>query len=413
MAGNDLPGALAGIRVVELAGEASAFAGQMLAGMGAEVILVEPPGGHHTRDFEPFLDDEPGPERSLWWWHYNSSKLGVTLDLEDEADQERFSSLVNTADLVLESERPGRLSDLGVDHDTLRADHPELIWVSLTPFGRSGPRSQEESIDLTVLAAGGPVWSCGYDDHAIPPQRDERTQRYQTSSVFAVLSAQTALLARDLTGQGQFVDVNLHAAANVTTEFGSVQWLGGGGEGERPTGGHAAGEPTTFTRALSADGIDVNTGFPPRSARDFSVVVEWMESLGLKDQFEEFFFLEMGAQLEEDLHLSQVGQDPEVTAMFGAAREAVRFIAQNITAHEFFIGAQERGLAVGVIYSPEEVLADPHFKERGFPVEVEHEDLGRSFTYVGAPYIAPKSPYRIRHRAPHVGEHNQILEALT
>ena len=307
---------------------------------------------------------------------------------------------------------PGRLADLGIDHDTLRADHPELIWVSLTPFGRNGPRSQEESIDLTVLAAGGPVWSCGYDDHAIPPQRGGGNQGYQTGSVFAVLSAQTALLARDNTGQGQFVDVNMHAAANVTTEFGSVQWLVAGDEVQRQTGRHAAIEPTTFTRALSADGIDVNTGFPPRSARDFAVVVEWMESLGLKDDFEEFFFLEMGVQLEEDLHLSQVGQDPEVTAMFGAAREAVRFISENITAYEFFIGAQERGLAVGIIYSPEEVLADPHFQERGFPVEVEHEDLGRSFTYLGAPYIAPKSPYRIRHRAPHLGEHNSIIEAL-
>ena len=412
MTGSDLPGALAGIRVVELAGEASAYAGLMLAGMGAEVIVVEPPDGHHTRGFEPFLHDEPDLERSLWWWHYNASKLGVTLDLGDEDGRDRFRSLVATADVVLESERPGRLADLGIDQDTLRADHPELIWVSLTPFGRNGLRSQEESIDLTVLAAGGPVWSCGYDDHAIPPQRGGGNQGYQTGSVFAVLSAQTALLARDRTGQGQFVDVSMHAAANVTTEFGSVQWLVAGDEVQRQTGRHAAIEPTTFTRALSADGIDVNTGFPPRSSRDFAVVVEWMESLGLKDDFEEFFFLEMGAQLEEDLHLSQVGQDPEVTAMFGAAREAVRFISENITAYEFFIGAQERGLAVGIIYSPEEVLADPHFQERGFPVEVEHEDLGRTFTYLGAPYIAPRSPYRIRHRAPHLGEHNSIIEAL-
>ncbi|MCY4271146.1 MAG: CoA transferase [bacterium] len=412
MAENDLPGALAGIRVVELAGEASAYAGLLLAGMGAEVIVVEPPGGHRTRGFEPFLDDEPGPECSLWWWHYNASKLGVTLDLDGEVDRDRFRSLVGTADVVLESERPGRLADLGIDHDGLRADRPELIWVSLTPFGRDGPRSEEESTDLTVLAAGGPVWSCGYDDHAIAPQRGGGNQGYQTGSVFAVLSAQTALLARDRTGRGQFVDVSLHAAANVTTEFASVQWLVAGEEVQRQTGRHAAVEPTTFTRALSADGIDVNTGFPPRSAREFSVVVEWMESLGLKDRFEEFFFLEMGARLEEDLHLSQVGQDPEVTAMFGAAREAVRFIAQNVTAYEFFTGAQERGLAVGIIYSPEEVLADPHFIERGFPVEVEHEDLGRSFTYAGAPYIAPKSPYRVRRRAPRIGEHNPILEAL-
>ena len=412
-ADNGLPGALAGVRVVELAGEASAFAGQMLAGMGAEVIVVEPPGGHHSRGFEPFLDDEPGPERSLWWWHYNSSKLGVTLDLDVEAERDRFRSLVNTADVVLESERPGRLADLGIDHDVLRADHPELIWVSLTPFGRTGPRSQEESVDLTVLAAGGPVWSCGYDDHAIPPQRGGGNQGYHTGSVLAVLSAQTALLARGNTGHGQFVDVSMHAAANVTTEFASAEWLVAGNEVQRQTGRHAAVHPTTFVRALATDGVDVHTGFPPRSSRDFAVVLDWLDDLGLRDRFEEVFFLEMGVDREEPVHLSMVGQDPEATAIFGAGRDAVRFIAENVTAYEFFIGAQERGLAVGIIYSPEEVLADPHFIERGFPVEVEHEDLGRSFTYLGAPYIAPKSPYRIRHRAPHVGEHNFILEALT
>ena len=411
-ASEDAPGALAGIRVVELAGEASAYAGLLLAGMGAEVIVVEPPEGHHCRGFEPFLDDEPGPERSLWWWHYNASKLGVTLDLADPPDQGRFRALVATADVVLESERPGRLADLGIDHDALRAEDPALIWVSLTPFGRSGPRAYNESVDLTVLAAGGPVWSCGYDDHAIPPQRGGGNQGYQTGAIFAVLSAQTALLVRDQTGAGQFVDVSLHAAANVTTEFATLQWLVAGDEVQRQTGRHAAVETTTFTRALSRDGIDVNTGFPPRSARDFRVVLEWMDELGIRDRFDEAFFLEMGTRLTEDLHLSLIGQDAEVTAMFGAGREAVRFIAENTTAHEFFIGAQERGLAVGIIYSPEEVLADPHFRARGFPVEVEHEDLGRSFTYVGAPYLAPKSPYRVRRRAPQVGEHNALLEEL-
>ncbi len=408
--GAETPGALEGLRVVELAGEASAYAGLLLAGMGAEVILVEPPGGHHSRGFEPFLNDEPGPERSLWWWHYNASKLSVVLNLDEAADRDRFRTLVGTADVVLESERPGRLADLGVDHDVLRAAHPELIWIALTPFGRQGPRSREQSVDLTVLAAGGPVWSCGYDDHTIPPQRGGGNQGYQTGSVFAVLAAQTALLARNRTGRGQFVDVSMHAAANVTTEFASVEWLVAGAEVQRQTGRHAAVHPTTFVRAMAADGVDVHTGFPPRSSRDFTAVLGWLEDLGLRDRFEEAFFLEMGAQREEPLHLSMVGQDPEATAIFGAGRDAVRFIAENVTSHEFFVGAQQRGLAVGIIYSPEEVLADPHFRQRGFPVEVEHDDLGRSFTYPGAPFIAPKSPYLIRHRAPHIGEHNHLLQ---
>ncbi len=81
-------GALTGLRVVELASEHGAFAGKMLADLGAEVVLVEPHDGHATRRFEPFLDDIPGVERSLWWWHYNTGKLGVTLDLDDATDRQ-------------------------------------------------------------------------------------------------------------------------------------------------------------------------------------------------------------------------------------------------------------------------------------------------------------------------------------
>ena len=77
-----LAGPLVGLRVVELASEHGALAGKMLADLGAEVVLVEPPGGHPTRDLPPFRDDRPDPEGSLWWWHYNTSKLGVVLDLE-------------------------------------------------------------------------------------------------------------------------------------------------------------------------------------------------------------------------------------------------------------------------------------------------------------------------------------------
>ena len=73
--------------------------------------------------------------------------------------------------------------------------------------------------------------------------------------------------------------------------------------------------------------------------------------------------------------------------------------------------AQERGLPVGIIYSPEEVMEDRHFVARGFPVEVEHENLGRSFTYPGAPYVFHGSPWRIQRRAPLLGEHNEQVFA--
>ena len=74
---------LAGIRVIEIANERIAFAGKLLADMGADVILIEPPGGDPSRDYPPFLDDTPGPNRSLYFWHYHTSKRGITLDLDD------------------------------------------------------------------------------------------------------------------------------------------------------------------------------------------------------------------------------------------------------------------------------------------------------------------------------------------
>ena len=133
----------------------------------------------------------------------------------------------------------------------------------------------------------------------------------------------------------------------------------------------------------------------------------WSE-LGLLDRLPEAIFLERAAA-KEFIDFSLVGQDDEVTAIMGAGREALLLIAQSISSYDFFIGAQECGLAAGAVYAPEEVIEDPHFKERGFPVEVDHPELGRTITYPGAPYVFNGSPWRISRRAPTLGEHNEEL----
>src|SRR6185503_2690569 len=96
------PGPLAGIRVIELADEQAEYCGLTLAGLGAEVIKIEPPGGNSTRRIGPFYEDQPGPERSLFFWQYNRGKRSVVLDLDQEKDRERFRALVSTADVLLE-----------------------------------------------------------------------------------------------------------------------------------------------------------------------------------------------------------------------------------------------------------------------------------------------------------------------
>ena len=400
-------GPLTGLRVVELASDHASLAAKMLGDLGAEVIVVEPPGGHGSRSYGPFADDTPDPERSLWWWYYNTSKLGVVIDIDTAAGGALFRKLVATVDIVIEGEQPGRLAALGLDGPDLRAGHEALIWVSVTPFGREGPRRDDPATDLTLLAGGGPVWNCGYDDHSLPPVRGGGNQAFHTGSMWAVMSTLTAVLHRDHTGEGQLIDVNMHAAANVTTEAGSYTWLVSRGTVFRQTGRHASTTLTTPALVTTADGRWIHTGFPPRHQRDYKIVIEWLDALGYLDEFDDIVFLQMGA--ESGVSLADIGVDPIATEVFRAGRDALVLIASRHTADEFFVGAQERGLAVGAIYSPEEAIEIPHFVARGFPVEVEHNDIGRSVRYPGAPFSMPQSPWQISRRAPHIGEHDEAV----
>ncbi|HVN01986.1 MAG TPA: CoA transferase [Caulobacteraceae bacterium] len=399
--------ALAGFRVIELANERIAFAGKLLADMGADVILVEPPGGDPARAYPPFLDDVPGPERSLWWWHYHTSKRGVVLDLDRAEDRARFAALAASADVLLESEPAGRLARLGLDHDDLRKLRPELVFVSMTPFGRGSANAQTPVTDLTILAGAGPAWSCGYDDHSLPPVRGGGNQGYHTACHFAAMSALTALFWRLSSGEGQFIDVSMHAASNVTTEAASYSWLVAQQTVQRQTGRHAAIVQTQETQMLCQDGRWVNTGVPPRSPADYAALLAWLRELKLDADFPELVFLEMGAALEKPITYDRIGVDPEATAIFAAGREALALIAANVSAHDFFIRCQRRGVAVGAIYSPEEAFEDEHFRARGFQTRVTHDDLRRSFRYPGAPYKMSATPWAISRRAPKLGEHDQ------
>ena len=403
--------ALAGIKVIELANERSAFAGKLLADMGADVVVVEPPGGCPTRRYEPFVDDVPDAERSLYWWHYNTSKRGIELDWRTAAGRDALLGLVGGADLLLEAERPGELAAHGLGDDVLTGALPRLIHVALTPFGPTGERKDELATDLTLIAGGGPAWSCGYDDHGLPPIRGGGLQGFAIACHYAVMSALTAILHRELGGTGQRIDVSMHAAANVTTEMASYHWLVQQGTVQRQTGRHATESVSMPSQMACADGRYVNTGVPPRTPREFGNLLGWLDELGIRQELPEAVFLEMGAQ-RANIDLSRIGVDDEVTAIFGAGRQALTFIASRVSAREFFLGAQRAGLPVGVIYAPEEAYEDEHFVARGFQVEVEHPELGRTVRYPGAPYAFEKSRWAISRRAPRLGEHtDEVLAA--
>ena len=395
--------ALRGLRVVELAAEPIAFAGKLLGDMGADVILVEPPGGDPSRRYPPFLDDQPGEDRSLYWWHYHTSKRGIVLDLDAEEGRRRFLALIATADVLLEAEPRQRLSALGIDYADLAAVRPDLVHVAVTPYGRSDPKSDLPYTDLTLMAAAGPPWSCGYDDHALPPIRGPQ-QGYHTASHFAVMSALTALLHRGAYGEGQFIDVSMTAASNVTTEAATYSWLVAERTVQRQTGRHASVSPSGETQQRCADGRYANTGVPPRKPSEFAALDRWLKELGLFERLPEAVFLEMGANWQGPFDLAKIGSDDEITAIFGAGREALKLIASTVSAQDFFLGCQRAGLAVGVVNAPEEAFEDAHFKARGFHVPVRHGE--REVVYPGAPYAFAASPWAISRRAPKLGEHD-------
>ena len=211
---------------------------------------------------------------------------------------------------------------------------------------------------------------------------------------------------------GQHIDVNMHAALNVTTELGSYEWLVARHTVQRQTGRHASVSPTGPTQVQAADGGYVTLGFPPRSARDYQAILDWLEELGLGSAFPDHVLLEMAVE-RGGVSIVELGQDPIADEIWSAGRAAMAFIAAHVDARTCFDGFQQRGIVCGIVNAPEEVIGDPHFVARGFPMPVDHDDLGRTVTYPGAPMRFSRSPWRIRSRAPHVGEHQgEVLGPL-
>ena len=383
-------GPLEGIRVIEVSHALCAWAGKLMADMGADVIVVEPQGGSAMRTYGPFADDVAGPENSLYWWHYNTSKRGVVLDRTSAAGEAAFEDLVASADVLLGAEPVA----------SYRSGAPRLITVSMT--------APSPITDLTILAAGGPVHASGYDDHTLPPIRGGGNQGFHTASHWATIATLVAILEREESGEGQHIDVDAVAAAQVTTEVSTYGWLTCGYFAERQTGRHAANVRTSPTQLRCADGLYVNSGVIARRGPEFEATLRWLDEVGLRDTFDMSVFLEMGAQ-RTVLTMADFANDPEAQLIAEAARAAQAYVAEHVSAYDFFISAQRHGLTAGIVYAPDEVLADPHFIAREWPTLVEHPEHGRTVTYAGQPYRFTGTPTGISRRAPRLAEHQAIV----
>ena len=389
------------VRIIEIGGALGGWCGKLLADMGASVIKVEPPEGDETRGYPPFRNDAPDKNGSLYFWYYNTSKQSVTLDVESEAGRDLFLRLAENADVVIDSNPPQYLDSLGLGYERVSQVAPGIVFAAISPFGQNAPYWDRASTDLTALAFGGPAWSCGYDDHSIPPVRGGGNQAYHTTCHFAAIGILTALVHRQFTGEGQFIDVNMHAAQNVTTEGAVYNWLVAGDTVQRQTGRHSSPVPTADVQMLCGDGRYVNIGFPARTEDQWLHLLAWLDEHGLVGDLSKYITPPSRAAL--------IQRDPDAIKQMDEVMSAVSDLCMANTAYDIFVRAQDMGFQWGVVYSPEETLEDPHFVERGMQVAVEHPELGAEFVYVGAPYDFEATPWEIRRRPPLLGEDNEAV----
>jgi crotonobetainyl-CoA:carnitine CoA-transferase CaiB-like acyl-CoA transferase len=390
-----LPGPLAGLRVLELADEKGQFCGKLFGDLGADVIKIEPPGGEATRRVGPFLEDIPHPDRSLSFWYYNTSKRGVTLSLQPQRGRDLFRRLTGTADVILETLRPGHLASLGLDYESLRTKHTSLIMCSLTPFGQTGPWRDYLSSDLLHMAGGGEMASCGYDDvdaPGAPPIAPGGGNAWHMGGHFAYMAIMAVLVYRTMSGQGQYIDASIHEACALTTESAIANYVYRGETLLRQTGRHHAPGATPRTQFPSKDGTYVTAlvsgRLTPKYIKDLAAL---FDSYGMAHDLTDPKYRDPAAIAASTSHI--------IDGLVAG------FIA-SLPAEEVYHAAQERGFPWGAVRAPEALLDDAHLHDRGFWKQVEHPELGRSFVYPGEAAIYNGSPWRISRRAPLIGEHN-------
>ncbi len=376
---------LSGVRVLDLsrwvAGE---YATKLFGDFGADVVKVERPGeGSLTRQFGPFPDDEPDLERSALFLHLNTNKRSVALDLRADADREVLLELVRRADAVVESFRPGHLESLGLGPDVLREQNPKLVLTRISAFGQTGPYRDREASGLVLQAAGGPMRATGQADRA--PLRKPGLLEHYTVGRTAGQATMAALFRARRTGQGATIDVSgqevlLAGADRRASYLLSASYSGiTAPRGARSPHRHGA----TFTG-------------PFRAADGFVMV--YVTNVAFWNRFVNLIAVDDPAFRERFLDRQTVlGVDREDFLAYVTAWVAARPKIEVMEA------AEAARIPVTAYLSVSEVMAHPHFRDRGAFVTGDHPVAGR-LEYAGPPWRMERG-YALRHTAPLLDQH--------
>ncbi len=405
MAANEPTGreTLAGIRVIELADEQAEYCGLALAGLGADVIKVEPPGGNSTRRIGPFYEDRGDPERSLFFWQYNRGKRSVVLDLNEAKDRERFRTLVASADILLESMPRGYLDKLGLGAEALRKADPRLIVARVSPFGDTGPWADFKASDLVHLALGGVMMNCGYDPapdgkYDLPPIAPQMWHAFHIAGEQLCMAIMAALLFRFRTGQGQYVSCAIHEAVAKSTEVDLMTWVMRRAEVLRQTCRHARESISPApTIAHTKDGRWVMASLGNRPD-DGEKLIQLLDKYGLAEGFSAGEAVApRGGRFVPGTGPTGGGRDQGMEAVQRFVRA---FTYENVPWRE----AQDAGMLWAPLRKPHENALDAHWIKRKSVTDVEHPELGRAFRYATSKWISTANAWVVGRRAPRINE---------
>lgn len=387
MVGERKKRALDGVRVIEWAEMvAGPYCARLLADLGAEVIKIESPGsGDAARRMGPFPDDLPHPEKSGLFLYLNTNKYGITLDPCMPSGRRLFERLIANADLLIEDKSPAQMRQANLDHESLRAIHPGLIVVSITPFGQTGPHAEWKTYPLNTVHAGMlgylTPWVSKWPDRE-PIQPGGMIGEYG-SGLSAATAALAALFFQRKTGKGQHVDVSKQEAVIALNRVNAPQF---------------PNEGQSDTRFMNMSGllgalIPCKDGYVVFQINETHHWQGFVQLLGNPEWARDPMYLdgfERGRRFESEIK-------PRVIEW-----------AKNFTREELYHRGQAANCPFAMVMSTEDVARSEHLRERGFFVEVDHPVAGR-IPYAGAPFKMSETPWEIRLPAPLLGQHNEII----
>ncbi|HLH76335.1 MAG TPA: CaiB/BaiF CoA-transferase family protein [Candidatus Binataceae bacterium] len=392
---------LAGFRLLDLSDDRGALCGRIFADLGADVIKIEPPMGCVTRRIPPFLDDLPGPQRSLYFLAYEAGKRSVTLNLDSADGRRLLGELARHADFVVESFAPGYLATRSVDYEQLAATNPRLIQVTITPFGDRGPGTQFAATDLTVWAAGGMMYMMG--EAGRPPLQMSLPQAGLHAGAEAAVAALIAHYARQRSGIGQRVVINMQACVVGTLMNEQAMPIMHGNWIRRSGAWSAALGLQQRLIYRCADGHVAVLIIGAAGAPSTRALIQWMDEQGQAAPWMNSMAWEtwapgmlMAASAEELAQVRELDQ-------------AVQAFLLPMTRAEIYRQGLRRRILLAPVNSVADIARDPQLAARQFFVPMAAPPGLPTLTVPGPFARLSQTPLTPTQPPPALGEHNQAV----